>query len=197
MAPARDTPPPDHELVAAARHGSTAAFGSLAERHYGALLRYLAHQTGDPDLATDLTQETFLTAFRQLHQLAGHHAFAAWLYRIARNTARMEQRRRRLRHVVSLDRLLARTEPVRPALCRSDASAACHERDSIQQVLAELSPPLREALLLHSVGGFTSQEVARILGIAPAAARQRIGRAKEQFRPRYRALNGADHDVRL
>ena len=49
-----------------------------------------------------------------------------------------------------------------------------------------MSPKLREALLLHSLWGFPGGEVARILGVSPAAARQRICRAKEEFDRHYR-----------
>jgi hypothetical protein len=56
MAPARDTPPPDHALAAAARRGRRAAFDALTERHYGGVLHYLARQTGDPDRAADLAR---------------------------------------------------------------------------------------------------------------------------------------------
>lgn len=56
MAPARHTPP-DHDLAAAARRGSTAAFDTLTTRYYGGVLRYLSHQTGGWELAADLARE--------------------------------------------------------------------------------------------------------------------------------------------
>jgi len=165
-----------HDAVDAAAH-----FGSLVDRHHAALLRYLCRQTGDPDLAADLTQETFLAAFRHRGQLEDEGAFAAWLFGIARNQLRMEWRRRRLRRLVSLDWFSSDTTTI-PALQRPDTSTGCHERDEIQRVLDGLSPTLRDALLLHSLCGFTGSEVARILGVAPAAARKRIARAEQAFR---------------
>lgn len=165
--------------------GSRAAFDILVDRYHASLLRYLTRQTGNPELAADLTQETFLAAFRCLDQLAADDAFAGWLYGIARNQLRMEWRRRRLRRLVSLDWLPPLREGDNAALRLPDASRPCEERDRIQRALDRLSSAQREALLLHSLGGFTGEEVARILGISPAAARKRISRAAADFRRQY------------
>lgn len=162
-----------------------AAFGVLIDRHYTGVLRFLTRQTGDSELAADLTQACFLDAYRSRHQLADEGAFAAWLFGIARNQLRMEWRRRKLRRLVSLDWLTSHTADLIPALSRDDDSTALHERDRIQQTLDELSPSLREALLLHDLCGFRGGEVAEILGISADAARKRIVRAEAEFRARY------------
>jgi RNA polymerase sigma factor (sigma-70 family) len=173
--------------VAIARTATADWFAVAIDRHYAPLLRYLTRQTGSPELAADLVQETFLAAYRAIDQLSDERAMVGWLYQIARNQLRMELRRRRVRRFVSLEWLSARADAVIPALRRADGSAGLHERDRIQQVLDELSPALREALLLHSLCGFTGEEVGRILGISAAAARKRIGRASTEFRLRYGA----------
>lgn len=174
--------PGDAELAAAARAGSAAAFATLVERYQPAVLRYLYHRSGDPQLAADLTQETFLTAWREVKRLRDERAFAGWLYRIAANQLRMAwQRDRRL---LSLDWLAERGVP---AIKRGDHAARSGERDAIVVALSTLSPKLREALLLHTLWGFSASEVAEIQSTSLAAARKRIGRASERFR--------AAHDV--
>lgn len=188
----------DHALVAAAQSGSVQAFELLVERYHAPILRYLTRQTGDPELAADLAQETFLDAFRSLHRLGKEdYSFAAWLHRIARHNLLVAWRWRRLRRLISLDWLLAQTGPVLPALQHNDVLRTTAERDLLQAVLSDLSPTLREALVLYSVQGFSGQEVAQILGIAAPAALQRIARAKEQFRARYWARSGGDDDANL
>lgn len=62
------------------------------------------------------------------------------------------------------------------------------ERELILATLDELSPPLREALLLSALEGFTAAEVATIVEISQAAAERRISRAKARFRALYTAL---------
>jgi len=182
----------DGELVIAVRAGDIAAFSLLVNRHHAPLLRYLLRQTGDPELTADLAQETLLDAFRHLDHLDRDGPFAPWLYGIARNAVRMEYRRRRQRRFVSLEWLLEPLMPIVPALRQEDQTTSCHERDAIQWALDDLNPSLREALLLHSLGGCTVPQIARILGISPSAAERRISRAKLQFRDRYCAVNGDD-----
>jgi RNA polymerase sigma-70 factor, ECF subfamily len=181
----------EQRLVVAARAGCDQAFTVLVERYHAQVLRYFARQTADRELAADLTQETFLHAFRRLDRLTDDRPFAAWLFRIAHNNLLHEWRRQRVRRLISLEWLCASAGEHHGALRSGDATPQSHERDLIQRTLDDLSSNLREALLLHSLCGFSGEEVAAILGISPAAARQRIARAKEQFRRQYRAENGA------
>ncbi len=174
--------------------GTREAFDVLVDRYHAPLLQYLTRQTVNPELAADLTQESFLAAFRCLDQLADHGAFAAWLYGIARNQLRMEWRRGQLRRLVSLDWLPTLLERDTSALRLAYVSQRCEERDDIQRALDGLSQPLREALLLHSLAGFTGEDVARILWISPAAARKRISRAVAEFRRKYD--DGTEHHGR-
>ncbi len=187
----------DQRLVVAARAGCDQAFTVLVERYHAQVLRYFARQTGDPELAADLTQETFLDAFRRLERLTDDRPFAAWLFRIAHNNLLHEWRRQRVRRLISLDWLCASAGERHGALRAGDATPQSHERDLIQRALDDLSPNLRAALLLHSLCGFSGEEVAAILGISPAATRQRIARAKEHFRRRYRAADGDAHEFAL
>ena len=192
-------------VPARVRRLGEAAFAALIDRYYAPLLRYLTRQSGDGELAADLTQATFLAAYRSRDQLADEGAVGAWLFGIGRNELRMEWRRRRLRRLVSLDWLAPRGEGTASegerraptgsglaALQRADASEPCAERDRIQRVLDGLSPTLREALLLHALCGFAGGEVAAIVGVSPAAARKRIARAEAAFRERYRASETED-----
>src|SRR5215207_11485336 len=73
----------DVQLVVAARSGSAKAFDVLVDRHYAAIATYLWRLLGDTDRADELTQETFLAAYRDLHKLSGEQSFVAWLYRLA------------------------------------------------------------------------------------------------------------------
>ena len=165
-----------------------ASFAIVVDRHYASILRFLTRQTGDAELAADLTQACFLDAYRNRHQLAADDAVLGWIFSIARNQLRMEWRRRQVRRLVSLDWLIGRGAAPPAALGREDGVAALAERDRIQQVLDAMSPALREALLLHSLCGFRGGEVATLLGISPAAARKRIVRAEAEFRERYGAV---------
>jgi RNA polymerase sigma-70 factor, ECF subfamily len=182
----------EEDLVAAATGGSDHAFTMLAERYYDSIFGYLMRHTGDRELAEDLAQETMVIAYRKIRTLEDGRRFAGWVFRIAQNELRSNRRRAKLRNFLSIDKLW---EDFGFSASTNDRASDPHtvtERDQIQQVLDELSPNLREALLLARLWGFPSREVARILNISPSAARQRISRADTQFRELYQQLDGAD-----
>lgn len=186
----------DISLVEAARRGDTQSFEMLTERYYNRIQGYLTGLTNDREFAADLTQQTFLDAFLDCDRLPTDRAFSAWLYRIARNNFLSENRRRRIQRFVSMNWLFNEGDSNDNFPTR-DATENCAERILIQQVLDSLSFSLRDALLLSSLAGFPSQEVAEILHISPVAARQRISRAKEQFKLRYHRLSGEYYDASL
>lgn len=179
--------PADQDLVASVRGGEIAAFGLLFERHEPALRRRLTRLTGDPHLAEDLVQDTFVQAWRHLDQLNGDASFAAWLHRIARNELWMAWRRQRLRSFVSFDWVSNGTECRLPQLRQMDASTASVERDAIDAALRRLSPKLREVFLLRIQDDFPVSEIAMILNISIAATYKRLERAIEAFGQNYEA----------
>lgn len=181
--------PADHHVIAIVRDGDVDAFGVLVDRYYGPLTRHLTYRLGDPELGADFAQDVFLDAFRHLERFDGQHPFAGWLYGIANKRLLMHWRRQRLRGFVSLDWLTGASQATPPALQQTDGSELFHEQEILLHVFAGLTPPLREALLLHSLDGFTAPEIAGILGISRPAAERRISRAKEQFRQYYHELN--------
>lgn len=184
----------ERALVVAARAGSASAFALLVERYYAPLLRTLSRLCGDPELAADLTQDTFEVAFHSLDRLASDERFVPWLYGIARNRWRAAERRRRLRRFIAFSWLSARELDAHPALQAADMANWVVEQDAVQRALDELRPADREVLLLQAVWGFACVEIAAILGIAQAAARQRLARAKARFRRQYRALTSDDKE---
>jgi RNA polymerase sigma-70 factor, ECF subfamily len=183
----------DLQLVLAARAGSPRAFDVLVDRYYAAIFAYLLRLVGDRELAADLTQETFLTAYQALHRLPESQSFAAWLYRVALNRARPVLRRRRLLRFVPLEPLAERLGGLAGQSGRGPGGHEddLHDRQAIQAVLDQLSPGQREVLLLHSLAGFTTAEVAGIVGSGVAATTRKITRARQRFRELYQQADGA------
>ena len=73
-----------------------------------------------------------------------------------------------------------------------DPATLLAERDAVGRALAGLPIPLRVPLLLSVAGGLSSAEIARILGMGEAAIRQRLSRARRQFKERYAAASGEE-----
>ncbi|HLI50710.1 MAG TPA: RNA polymerase sigma factor, partial [Thermomicrobiaceae bacterium] len=154
-------------------------FESIVAAYEAPISRYLYNMVGDLELARDLAQETFLSAYRA-YETTEITNLSGWLYRIATNHALSHFRRKRLVHWVSLSRLLDRG--LDPGIeGHSERVVMSH---AVEAALAELDPRDRACLLLKAAG-FSSAEIAEQLDCSPGAARTRLFRAREAFRQIY------------
>lgn len=168
-------------LVASIRAGNSNAFAAVVERYQGRIARYLRRLVGDRATAEDLTQETFLNAYRAIGRTDSSLALSPWLYRIATNQAYMHFRRARLRRLLPfLEERHGGSEPGPDALIG--------EQDLVRRALARLPREYATPLLLHMAEGFKHHEVGAILGISAEAARKRVARGSEMFRKAYAEL---------
>jgi len=157
-------------FVSAARSGNERAFARIYDQYarsvHGVVL---AH--APPDDAADLVQETFLTAWKQIHTLRDPGAFAGWLMAIARNTARQSQRR--ALRLVSLEETMPATVK-EPDLDGQTALAA----------IRSLPEAYRETLLLRLVEGMSGQEIAERTGLTHGSVRLNLHRGMQLLRSR-------------
>ncbi|HEY7780467.1 MAG TPA: RNA polymerase sigma factor [Ktedonobacterales bacterium] len=159
-----------------------------------AILNYLWRMSGDEQTAYDLTQEVFLRAWRHYATIRGYDQPRAWFFRVATNLAVSHARRR---VVVAVDLLdVARTPAASdPAwrLAERDPAWRLAERDLVRQVLQQLPPKRRAALVLCEVCGLSAAETGRILKMSAAAVRMALSRARDQFAELYLREEGRDH----
>jgi RNA polymerase sigma-70 factor, ECF subfamily len=147
---------------------------SLVLEYQTKLARYLRRMVGDTEVALDLTQEVFLSAYRMLRADPARELSAGWLYRAATNAGISFLRRKKILRMVPLDR-----EVDRSAWRIDERSAASLD---LQAALARLAPDQSAALLLTSYAGYSSSEAATILGTTSDAVRQRVCRAMRVLR---------------
>jgi RNA polymerase sigma-70 factor (ECF subfamily) len=138
------------------------------------LARYLRRMVGDSEVALDLTQDVFLSAFRMLQADPARELTAGWLYRAATNSAISFLRRKKILRMLPLDR-----EVDRSAWRVDERSASSVD---LQTALARLPAQQSAALLLTSYVGYSSAEAAEILGTTSDAIRQRVCRAMRVLR---------------
>ncbi|MCB0215138.1 MAG: sigma-70 family RNA polymerase sigma factor, partial [Chloroflexi bacterium] len=174
--------------------GAERVYLTLVAEHQTAILNYLYRLVGDADAAEDLTQETYVKAWRALERLEldedAEARRRAWLYRIAHNAALDHLRRKTRFRWLGLDALRGGS---------GDPAARSVPAAPVRQALDRLEAEQRQLLLLFNHEGLNAAEVAEVLGITPAAARKRRQRASEAFREIYTALEavpprGADED---
>lgn len=171
--------------AAAGHNAPTREFDDFPRHHERAILNYLWRMSGDEQTAYDLTQEVFLRAWRHYATIRGYDQPRAWFFRVATNLAVSHARRR---VVVAVDLLdVART----PAA--SDPAWRLAERDLVRQVLQQLPPKRRAALVLREVCGLSAAETGRILKMSAAAVRMALSRARDQFAELYLREEGRDH----
>jgi RNA polymerase sigma factor (sigma-70 family) len=147
---------------------------SLVLEYQTKLARYLRRMVGDAEVALDLTQEVFLSAYRMLQADPQRELTAGWLYRAATNGAISFLRRKRILRMLPLDREIDRST------WRVDERSAASV--DLQVALGKLPPDQSAALLLTSYAGYSSTEAATMLGTTSSAVRQRVCRAMRILR---------------
>lgn len=143
------------------------------------LTRYLRRMVSDAEVALDLTQDVFFSAYRMLQAEPQRELTAGWLYRAATNAAISFMRRKKVLRMVSLDREVDRPSAALRTWRMDERSA---ESVDLQTALTRLPEQQSAALLLTSYAGYSSSEAAEILGTSADAVRQRVCRAMRVLR---------------
>ena len=173
------------QVISEVRTGATEAFGEIVEHYQAPIVRYLSRLTGDPEVARDLAQDTFVQAYKGILKTRSELRFKAWLYRIATNNALQYHRRRRLLSFVPF------VGSEGPELRDTSTSPdAVPERMAIQEALLEVPLQRRECLVLHYVEGLKYREIAGVVDATEEAVRKRVSRGSKEFREAYRRLSG-------
>jgi RNA polymerase sigma-70 factor (ECF subfamily) len=182
------------QFIERLRSGEAAAFDHLVQERSGDIYALLYRLTEDVEEARDLTQETFLQAFRHISHFRGDADLRTWLYRIAINQARNRWRwwRRRRRDVtLSLDAKDGTHDvPLGARLCDQSGGdpeqlALARERErALVRALRALARAYREVVVLRDVEGLSYEEVAAALGISVGTVKSRLSRGRLELRRR-------------
>lgn len=161
-------------LLAALAAGDRSAAERLVERTYRGVYALLRRLCGDPDLAADLTQETYRKAWDALASFNGRSQFSTWLCRIAYNTFLNHLRRPR-RLVPLEDQVEASVQDPAPALDEVLGKAAVGDR--LRRAVVDLPEELRFTVTALFWGDLSVNEVARHEGVTSVAIRKRLKKA--------------------
>ena len=188
------------ELAARCLQGDAEAWEKLAtgqhRRIYGICYRF----TGSATEAEDLTQEAFLKMFRNLASFdPAKGAFTTWLTTLTRNLLVDSYRRSRMDRVSdSLDETYDGEEDgpskaekladTRPG--QEHHMAGLELRAQIQQALAQISPDLREAVILRDLEDMDYKEIAEILGVPQGTVKSRISRGRSELAKLLKRIEG-------
>jgi RNA polymerase sigma-70 factor (ECF subfamily) len=151
----------DAALAVRASKGESAAFGLLYDRHVDAIYRYVYYRVRDDAEAEDLTSDVFMRALKAMPRYEPRQAFLAWLYRIARNAV-IDRARRGNRQVSFEDAL---EHPMADQVLDPDEQIlATSDNATLRGALAQLTPLQQEVIVLRFLEGYSTHEIARIVG---------------------------------
>jgi len=188
----------DLQLVERTVAGDQRAYELLVIKYQRRIERLIDRMVRDVDLVQDIAQETFLRAYRALHQFRGDAQFYTWLYRIAVNTAKktlMDLKRdpliteSALRSAVDDD---DETSVMTRELTTDDTPetllAAQEVAQAVNTALQALPQELRLAVTLREIEGLSYEEIAQAMGCPKGTVRSRIFRAREAISAKVKPL---------
>ncbi|HET8640847.1 MAG TPA: sigma-70 family RNA polymerase sigma factor [Pseudonocardiaceae bacterium] len=155
---------PVWQLVRAAQHGDSRAFGELYDRYVDTVYRYVLFRVGDRTLAEDLTSETFMRALRRISTVSYQgRDVGAWFVTIARNLVLDHAKSSRYRLEVTAADVREPQRHVDGAGPEQEAIAAA-TRAEIMACVAKLAPDQQECIMLRFVQGLSVAETAAQMG---------------------------------
>jgi RNA polymerase sigma-70 factor, ECF subfamily len=173
----------DAWLVEFARRGDHEAFAILVRRYERKLIRVLTRLVREPEQARDLAQETFWRVYTRLDRFDTGRRFGPWLFRIGVNLGLDWLRHSKCEPspAISIDR----TGPdgqLTFDLSDPDPRTQAELAQEVQFILAQMPVSYRTILVLRDLEGFSSSEVAAIVGRRDATVRWKLAMAREKFR---------------
>lgn len=193
-------PPPgdsDFQLVERAVAGDQRAYELLVIKYQRRIERLIGRMVRDTDLVQDIAQETFIRAYRALHQFRGEAQFYTWLYRIAVNTAKkalMDLKRDPLVYEATLagadegdETSRLGNEPINEETPET-VLAAREIAAAVNAAMEALPEDLRQAVTLREIEGLSYEEIALAMACPIGTVRSRIFRAREAISARVRPL---------
>ncbi|WP_296160198.1 RNA polymerase sigma factor RpoE [Rhodoferax sp.] len=187
----------DAMLVERAVAGDQRAFELLVIKYQRRIERLIGRMVRDANLVEDIAQETFIRAYRALHQFRGDAQFYTWLYRIAVNTAKRFLLKLKHEPAVLQSAMQANDEDDETFQRKNEPStdetpesvlAAKEIGQAVNDALAALPDDLKQALTLREIEGLSYEEIADVMNCPLGTVRSRIFRAREAVSSKVRPM---------
>jgi RNA polymerase sigma-70 factor (ECF subfamily) len=184
-------PQDEQKLIRQAMKGNLDAFNALVLAYQDSAYTVAYRIMGDSDSAADVTQDSFITAYRRLNTYRGGN-FRAWVLRIVTNTCYDELRRRKRRPATSLDEMGADMDDGAPIPDDAPSPEQAVQQNelnrAIQNCIGELSESQRMVMVLSDVEGLSYQEIVEILDMNLGTVKSRLSRARVSIRDCLQAV---------
>ncbi len=173
----------DAQLVTRSKAGDVEAFGELVRRYQKPVFRIVLRMVKSPDDADDITQDTFVRAFRGLKTFKEEFDFHPWLFRIAYNQSINFLNKRKRQAAVDLDDVPERDIKSGPEPESPIQSASRQELlTRLERALLRLPEEQRTVFLLRVQDGLSYEEIADTMGTPKGTVMSRLARARMALR---------------
>ena len=176
----------DLELVRRVQSGDKSAFDILVLKYQQKVINLVTRYVHDPHIAMDVSQESFIKAYKGLKNFRGDSAFYTWLYRISINTAK--------NHLVSKSRRMPDDDIDAQEAEQYDGGGKLRDistpenemlteeiKSTLNKAIEALPDDLRIAITLRELEGLSYEEISDAMACPIGTVRSRIFRARESI----------------
>jgi len=183
------------DLVTRVCQGDADAFRLIFERYSRPVISFIYDMVNDRGLAEELTQETFVRAYRAIHTMRPETKLSTWLFGIARNVAResLRARARATSHVDLADKSVMDISDKKPEPVAGLLSKELN--DLIRRSLAALDEDKRLVFTLKVLHQCSYEEIAAITGFSIAKLKTDLHRARVEMRKQISPYAGVGYEV--
>jgi RNA polymerase sigma-70 factor, ECF subfamily len=185
----------DVELIHRVQSGDTEAFDELMKRYAASVYKVAYSLTRNHADADDMSQETFIRAYRAIARFDEHYQFYTWVRRIAVNLCFNHLKRGKKFRFVPLPQSDGDAESVDIADPKAPAADSGLRRD-LDQALTKLPPDQRAVFVLRTDEEMSYEEISKTLRIPVGTVMSRLNRAREKLRELLREYS-RQHEARM
>lgn len=175
-------------LLVKAKNGDLAAFEKLIENYQKKVYNIVYRMIGNPDDASELTQEVFIRVFRSIRNFKEESQFSTWIYKIATNICLDEFRKQKKHKVISLDEEIKSDEgemkrQIEDNKPQPDIIAERNElKKTVRNAILALPDEYRIVIIMRDIKGLSYEEIAQITKCPEGTVKSRINRARKALK---------------
>ena len=183
----------DKEIIERVKGGEKEAYDLLVLKYQQRVINLISRFVKNHSDALDVSQETFIKAYRALPNFRGESAFYTWLYRIAVNTAK-NHLTVQSRKITKSDYDVADIEQIEGSMSLTEQTTpeSLLVKDELQETILKtienLPEDLKSAIMLREIEGLSYEEIAEVMECPVGTVRSRIFRAREMIDSKIKPL---------
>ena len=181
----------DIQLIRRILSGDDEAFTTLVGKYQKSVHALAWRKIGDFHIAEEITQDTFLQAYKKLSTLRNPNQCAGWLYVIANNLCKRRMQKKKL-STQSLEGTsmveIENSSYKRYVSAQRETETTEHHHEVVKKLLQRLPESERTVVTLHYLGEMTAKEIGRFLGVSVNTINSRLRRAKKRLQEREELL---------